>query len=188
MIDALAELEEDWHARQAAECHLEEAHSQAAGETMPNLRHTPLRTGVRQAAPFEFLDPLFRPKNYWTSDFVAHPMGILDRSSSLVWRKRISRYPMTWNEAGPFLDELNQQHREHASWRLPTVEELATLLRPKVRIEDFCSPTWFDQGKAWLWTADRRSYTTAWFVDVAHGAVLWQDFTCHFHVMAVRNP
>lgn len=188
MIDALAELEEDWHARQEAECVLEEASSQVAAEAAPNLRHTPLRTGVRPAAPFDFLDPLFRPKHYWSGDFVSHPMGVLDRSSTLIWRERISHFPMTWNEAGPYLDELNQQHREHTTWRLPTVEELATLLRPKVRIEDFCSPAWFDQEKAWLWTADRRSYTTAWFVDVAHGAVLWQDFTCHFHVLAVCDP
>jgi serine/threonine-protein kinase len=188
MADALDDLERDWLSRQEAECILKDIPLAESPANPSRLRHTPIRTGVRDRAPFATLDDLFQPKVYWLNDFAVLPTGVFDRSSKLTWRARISRLPMAWDETGAYLADLNRDRKGKRPWRLPTVEELVTLLCPKKSIEDFCSPAWFDQNKPWLWTSDRRSFISAWFVDVASGAVGWQDFTCRFHVLAVASP
>jgi serine/threonine-protein kinase len=165
---------------------LEEAKDAVDVPDPPDLRHQAIKTGVRDKAPFDFLDSLFRPQTYRINDFSFLPGGVFDRSSGLTWASLISRLPMAWPETGEYLTELNRENHDSAAWRLPTVEELATLLQPKERIEDFCSPAWFDQDKPWLWTSDRRSFSAAWFVDVANGAIMWQDLTCRFYVLAVK--
>jgi serine/threonine-protein kinase len=164
---------------------LEEAKDAIAVPDPSELRRQAIKTGVRDKAPFDFLDSLFRPETYRINDFSFLPAGVFDRSSGLTWASLISRLPMAWHETDEYLAALNRENHGLPAWRLPTVEELATLLRPKERIEDFCSPAWFDQNKPWLWTADRRSFTSAWFVDVANGAVMWQDLTCRFYALAV---
>jgi serine/threonine-protein kinase len=68
------------------------------------------------------------------------------------------------------------------------VEELATLLRSKEHPADFCLAPMFDPAKRWLWSADRRTNVQAWFVDVQHGFVAAQDFTCLFYVLPVLAP
>jgi serine/threonine-protein kinase len=185
MSEALDELEGDWLSRQEAGCMLEEPKDAIAVPGPSDLRRQAIKTGVRDKAPFDFLDSLFRPETYRTNDFSFLSAGVFDRSSGLTWASLISYLPMAWHETDEYLAALNRENHNSPAWRLPTVEELATLLHPKERIEDFCSPAWFDQNKPWLWTADRRSFTSAWFVDVANGAVMWQDLTCRFYVLAV---
>jgi serine/threonine-protein kinase len=43
----------------------------------------------------------------------------------------------------------------------------------------------FDAVQDTLWSADRRSYTAAWFVNVAMGFVAGQDFSARCHARAV---
>lgn len=185
MIDGVKELEAEWHARKEAECVLEEIEKPDAGKALQPLRSRPIKTGVKTKTPFKGLDPLFQPRAYVDNRFIPKPDGMMDTATGLLWRKRISRLPMYWTAASSYLDRINKGRPHDSCWRLPTVEELTTLLRPKERIQDFCSPAWFDQEKPWIWTADRRSYVTAWFVDVVNGAVMYQDFTSRFHVLAV---
>ena len=71
-------------------------------------------------------------------------------------------------------------------WRMPTVDEAVSLLRPGQALGEFCHRPFGDRY-LWLWTADRRSFTSAWFVDVGGAAVLAQDRTCRFHVRLVRS-
>ena len=45
----------------------------------------------------------------------------------------------------------------------------------------------FDPRQNALWRADRRSFTAAWFVDVAMGFAGWQDFSARVYVRAVAG-
>lgn len=143
-----------------------------------SVRSTPVRTGVK-GLPFPFLDQLFRPKEYHTTDLESVRDGWLDTCLGLVWGD-VSSWPMTWSEAQKYVHDLGSQ------WRLPTVEELVSLLRPHQEPEQFCQRT-FDNRYLWIWTGDRRSFTSAWFVDVGGSAVLAQDLTCRFYVRPVQN-
>lgn len=142
---------------------------------MGALRSTPIRTGVK-AHPFDFLDELYRPRSFHEADLEEVADGWLDRCTGLVWGP-VSPWPMTWKEG---------MATKADGWRMPTVEEAVSLLRPGQGLVEFCHRPFGDRY-LWLWTADRRSFTSAWFVDVGGGAVLSQDQTCRFHVRLVRS-
>ena len=67
--------------------------------------------------------------------------------------------------------------------RLPTVNELMSILNPPG--EDFCLEPVFSPHQKWLWSADRRSFRSAWYVDAEMGFVSSHDITGFFHVKAV---
>jgi serine/threonine-protein kinase len=108
--------------------------------------------------------------------------GWLDRCTGLVWGP-LSPWPMTWDEG---MELAGRESATADGWRMPTVEEAVSLLRPELELEEFCHRPFGDRY-LWLWTADRRSFTSAWFLDVGGGAVLAQDRTCRFHVRLVRS-
>lgn len=142
------------------------------------LRSTFVRTGV-QEHPFSFLDHLSRPKEFRAVALEPVSDGWLDPCLQLVWGE-VSPWPMTWNNAQDYIRNLGAQ------WRLPTVEELASLLQPNQDPTQFCQRS-FDNRYLWIWSGDRRSYTSAWFVDIGGAAVLFQDLTCRFYVRPVRR-
>jgi serine/threonine-protein kinase len=112
--------------------------------------------------------------------------GWKDQATGLVWSNSPSPFPLSWDEAGTYLDQLNEDRPASESpWRLPTVDELITLIQPKTHPEDLCIPAIFDTDRKWFWSADTRTFTAAWFVDLENGYVAGQDRTCLFHVLPV---
>lgn len=178
MRRALDGLEADLVARREPECVWRE----------PSDSHRPraasIRTGVRPAQPFLFLTPLFQPRVFHAPDLTPVADGWLDRTTGLVWG-RISALPLTWDEASQ--DTARLARDSGLAWRMPTVEEVVTLLEPDTTLETFCPAGQFSGEHLWLWTGDRRGFTSAWFVDVVSRAVLAQDMTCRFHVRPVRS-
>jgi serine/threonine-protein kinase len=72
-------------------------------------------------------------------------------------------------------------------WRLPTVDELASLLLPEPDLRQLCLPGVFEPVQRRLWSADRKSFMAAWYADVEHGFVWWQDATCEFFARCVTS-
>ena len=171
MREALDQVEAKLRQGAGDDCVLAEPECVAMGA----LRSRPGRTGVR-GHPFDFLDGLYRPLEFHDAELEEVADGWLDRCTGLVWGP-VSPWPMTWDEGmASVVDD----------WRVPTVEELVSLLRPGQGVDEFCHRPFGDRY-LWIWTADRRSYTSAWFVDVGGGAVLAQDRSCRFHVRLVRS-
>jgi serine/threonine-protein kinase len=67
------------------------------------------------------------------------------------------------------------------------VDELMSLLTITPHGEDFCIEPIFDPRQRALWSADRRSFTAAWYVSIDMGFVSWQDFSAYYHVRAVSD-
>jgi serine/threonine-protein kinase len=65
------------------------------------------------------------------------------------------------------------------------VNELLSILDPFTFGENDCIDSIFDRGMRWLWSSDRRSFASAWYVDTELGFTGWGDFTCRYHVRAV---
>jgi eukaryotic-like serine/threonine-protein kinase len=171
MRAALDELEADLRRGLGDDCALMEPVCAMMGD----LRSTPVRTGVKPR-PFDFLDELYRPLKFHEAELEEVEGGWLDRCAGLLWGP-VSPWPMTWDEGmASVVDD----------WRMPTVEEVVSLLRPGQGLREFCHRPFGDRY-LWLWTADRRSFTSAWFVDVGGGAVLAQDKSCRFHVRLVQS-
>ena len=177
MRAAMDALEDDLDERAGVDCVLREAEC----EVMGALRREPVKTGVG-TCPFAFLDDLCRPLKFHEAELEEIEDGWLDRCTGLVWGP-VSPWPMTWDEG---LELTAREGVAGNGWRMPTVEEAASLLRPELDLVEFCHRPFGDRY-LWLWTADRRSFTSAWFIDVGGGAVLAQDRTCRFHVRLVRS-
>lgn len=127
---------------------------------------------------------------------------MLDAASRRMWQKQGSDYPLTWPEAGDYVAWLNETaYAGHSDWRLPTVDELATIMEEPPMLGGYCMASVFrdgaenasgsgsvhDAARDSLWTCDRKSYMAAWFVSTTMGFVGWQDDTCRFGVRAVRT-
>ncbi|MGL1863596.1 MAG: DUF1566 domain-containing protein [Pseudodesulfovibrio sp.] len=190
MIDALDELETAWNAQKDAVC------------TAPNLllepiqheadwepRNVAVKKSSKEAREAFGLDELWRPNEYAQGDFSDNGDGtVRDQTTGLIWEKHGSRYPLTWERGQAHVDRLNKnQYGDRTDWRLPTIDELTTLITGATEPGDFCQQSVFDPLKARLWSCDTKAFTAAWYVDAELGFVWWQDRTCRFFARAVCN-
>ena len=194
MAEELMKLLRQWEDDRDAACRLftppeaGPAQSPAAAKRVP--RSQPMRTGTGDARPAFAVNVLWQPKRYHEAHF--HSMedshSVLDAATGLQWQYGGSAYPLDWPGAADYVDGLNA-HRwsGHDDWRLPTVAELLTLLRPPLSGTDFCLTPEFAPYQKRLWSSDRRTYTSAWYVSLELGFVTWQERSFANHVKAVRT-
>ena len=203
--DLLAELDgldAHWASLRARACSLpeetpssDETPTPSARASQPAaLRATPVRQPLAGARAAFGLDGLWRPVASAPERFAAGGQQdgledgleeglVRDRKTGLVWERGGSAYGLTFAAAQDRAKRLAAQgHLGMAGWRLPTVAELATLLLPEPDLRQLCLSPAFDPQQRRIWTADRKSFTSAWYADVEHGFVWWQDLSCEFFV------
>jgi serine/threonine-protein kinase len=192
MRSSLEYLAAEWSKRKSLACRLpspEHAPRVApAGDLQKrSLRSRALKVGPRDARSVFGLDPLWRPRVYLQNRFRSPSAEtVADDLTDLLWQRSGTPYALTWRESHGHILRLNQSGWQgRRDWRLPTVDELLSLLEPPPHGEDFCLQGVFDQRQTGLWSSDRRSYTAAWFASVDLGFVAWQDFSAACHVRAV---
>ena len=113
---------------------------------------------------------------------------VKDHRTGLVWQQGGSDYPLTWYEAHDYVAALNAAKTAGAhGWRLPTVDEVMSLLTQIPRAGDLCMEPVFSPTQRWLWSCDRSSFVAAWYADVELGYVARQDFSCYYYVRAVSS-
>ncbi len=186
MLAGLDEVRAHWDAHKEAVCALQPEQA-AGGKSSKPVRSAPERVGLRQARERFGLDDLWRPRVYAGADLAAESGEIvLDRGRSLAWQRTGSEYPLTRDEADGYLERLNgDRFGGRTGWRLPTVDELGTLLSGPRAPGDFCLEPLLARDRARLWSADAKAFTAAWYVDADLGFVWWQDRTCANWVRAV---
>lgn len=192
MLAALNELKAHWGRRKENICSLPE---EGVEETVNpkgdrlRLRKNPLKVSPKEAPAVFKLDSLWRPRLYAPNDFRQETGDVVrDTASGLVWQKAGAPYPLTWHQAADYVNRLNaERFAGRQNWRLPTVEELLSLVTEVPRNRDVCLDPVFDPTQRWLWSNDRRSFVAAWFVSVDLGYVACQDFTALNFVRAVAD-
>ncbi len=191
MLSALQELEAHWKTHKERSCKVMPAAPPGSPphRMSPPIRHVPLKLRPSKAARHFRVDTLWRPKTYAQNSFEIRSNGtIADHATGLVWQQAGSRFPGTWQHAEAYVEDLN--HRRfggRSDWRLPTIDELITLLRPKRDAIDLCIAPLFDQRHRWIWSIDRRSFVAAYYVDMELGFVGWQDFSAPYYTRAVSS-
>jgi serine/threonine-protein kinase len=135
------------------------------------------------------LDDLMRPRIYTANDFKPLGPGLVeDRTTGLVWQQSGTRFPVNWKGAAEHLLFLNQTREcGRTGWRLPTIPELMTLVRQAPSGRDHCLEPVFDQAQGSLWSADRCTFLTAWYLSLDMGFVAFNDFSSWYHVKAVTG-
>jgi serine/threonine protein kinase len=189
MLQDLERLRLHWEAARERDCRLLPVTVTAppGNKPTPLLRRTPVRVRPTQARPLFQIDELWRPRSFLAPDWQERGDGtVADRSHDLLWERSGSEYPLTWPEAGIYVQGLNRDRfAGRVDWRLPTVDELCSLITEAPGSHATCLTPPFDPAQQCLWSADRRSFNAAWFVSLDVGFVFWQDFTCHYYVRAV---
>ena len=95
---------------------------------------------------------------------------IVDQTTGLMWQQTESER-MDWKEAEAYVEQCNaDQYAGFSDWRLPTVEELASLLEPKKKNGNYIDPV-FQKDLLSTWTCDTipEAFAGAWFVDFSEG-------------------
>lgn len=193
MLADLEILQQSWEEKKAKICSLPEtaapgSQSEIEAKLQQSRSHC-VKVDPRTARTVFGTDDLWRPACYVRNEFTINSNStIADRTTGLVWQQSGSEFPMTWHQAHKSVEQLNEkQFADCRNWRLPTIDELMTLLTEVPQGEDYCIEPLFDQTQKWLWSCDRRSFTAAWYVSIDMGYVAWQDFSAYFYVRAVRN-
>ncbi|MDM8524886.1 DUF1566 domain-containing protein [Desulfococcaceae bacterium HSG8] len=187
MLKEMDALYAAWEDRKEQVCSLSPVFRESvSGPGNLPLRSRPVKVSPKHAKKMFSTDDLWRPLCYNQNDFETYKNTVTDRATGLIWQQAGSDYPLTWIQAVDYISELNKkQFAGHDNWRLPTVDELMSLLTEVPHSEDFCIEPIFDQTRKCLWSSDRRSYMAAWYVSADMGFVAWQDFSAYYYVRGV---
>lgn len=187
----LAALADAWRVRMGEACPLAPESPARSGEaaSTQSRRSSPVKTGPRVGPSFFGLDGLWRPTAYAPDAFRdPGPETVAHEATGLVWQRGGTPYPLTWAEARDYAAEENARRMGgRGDWRIPTVDELVSVLAPVARGRDLCIPPVFEPGRARLWSSDLRTFTQSWSADLELGCVTRHDHTCRNHVRLVAG-
>lgn len=194
MQDDLAAIFNHWQAEWQSTCRalppMVSPPPERPERTRLRVRATPIKTGPHTDPARFGLDSLWRPNAYRAPQFQTGANGrtLTDPATGLTWQRGGSSFALDWHSARGYTDQLNHESLGgRNNWRLPTIEELITLLQPNPSGHDHCLPPIFDRHPPRLWSSDRRAFTSAWYVNLDLGFVAWQDFSCHNAIKAVSS-
>lgn len=112
---------------------------------------------------------------------------VVDSAAGLMWHQSGSG-SIAWDEAKAWIENLNSRgYAGHHDWRLPTVEEAASLLESSKKNGLHIDPL-FSDIQTWIWTGDmKRDSGSAWDVRFDDGLVYWIYVTFNRYVRPVRS-
>jgi hypothetical protein len=123
------------------------------------------------------------------NEFVAQQNGqvILDRATGLMWQQSGPSNFVRFDEAQKYVTELNRQKfAGFSDWRLPTLEEAMSLMESKSYGGCYFNPI-FDCNRRLIWTADKFSAGSAWYVNFFIGFCSNHGISNNNSVRAVRS-
>ncbi len=129
------------------------------------------------------------PEGHFENDFQKNlDRTVTDRATGLMWQQSGSEVPMTWQEAKAYVEEVNHKaFAGYADWRLPTVEELASLMERFWQNSDLFIDPAFDKAQRFVWSADTKDANTAWKVNFHMGFIIHFPKTNKNSVRLVRS-
>lgn len=172
----------------------------------PNTTESELRVTLRKT-PGIYSDADLKPvvKSYGFRDYRWNPDGnfpkafeeqqfnggrvIIERISGLMWQQAGSERPLTYHQMQTYIEQLNRhQFAGYADWRIPTVEELASLLETDKQANGLYLSPLFETPKGWYWcwSADQHPGHKAWLVYFHRGNVESYSLDDKSYVRAVR--
>ncbi len=102
---------------------------------------------------------------------------VIDPVTCLMWHQSGSGgFGDSWQKAEEWVKKLNEKgYAGFSNWRLPTLEEAASLLRPSKDSGGLYIDKIFSSTQKYLWTGDIYKKDDRWFVDLNQGNVTWSS-------------
>jgi hypothetical protein len=115
---------------------------------------------------------------------------MIDYATELMWSTTGSPAPLTWDAAQAYIAQLNVDgYAGYRDWRLPTVEEGASLLRAtKNQHNRYCELD-LETLPLWCWSSDpvATAADTAWYISFTSGGIQPHAKLNTAFVLAVRT-
>lgn len=113
---------------------------------------------------------------------------VTDRDTDLVWQKGQAPERMTWSEAQRYILQLNQENfAGQSDWRLPTHQELSTLILSQENSRRLYLDPIFGSQRC-FWSSTTRGHHVACYVDFYYGGVYrFPENYVNHSVRAVRG-
>jgi hypothetical protein len=133
------------------------------------------------------------PDGSFNNQFVSGRKVVVDMNTGLMWDRLGTVYRMKYEKARDWIKEMNRnKYAGYNDWRLPTLEEGASLLRKKRNSSNLCTDELFSKKQIVIWTVDpyipSPTYISAvWEVDFYYGIgnrAFWEQSN---YVRAVRT-
>lgn len=131
---------------------------------------------------YQFFDSEIHPAGNFANDFIIDKDGtITDRATGLMWQKSGSQTTMSRREATLYVKRLNRERfAGHSDWRLPTIEELASLSMPQKNHKLYINSV-FDSRQTRCWSVDSRlqiysfagSWDSDWILNFVSGQITY---------------
>ena len=131
---------------------------------------------------YGFFDISKNIRGSFENHFVNNNDGtVTDKATGLMWQKSGSSSSLENKEIKRYIKRLNkEQFAGYSDWRVPTLEELASLLDRSRTGGIYLNPV-FAKEQTTCWTADRRQgvttlYAGAWIVNFKQGQILNAEY------------
>jgi len=147
------------------------------------LRSKPMKFSEKEiskiVAKYNFFDKHLNAKGKFENKLNDLGNGtVIDESTGLMWQKGRSPYQDRFSYTSGYLNELNAtMYGGYSDWRLPTFEELASLLESQQSLEGYIDPL-FSDSKTSFWTADTADrkaaydgYRAGWIISFSTGQI-----------------
>lgn len=132
-------------------------------------------------AEYDFFDRTKNPQGSFENALINNNDGtVTDRATSLMWQMSGSSSSLDSRSAKEYVKQLNRQRfAGYADWRIPTIEELASLMKRTRRNGVYIDPV-FDDNQTTCWSADTSEginsiYIGIWIVDFRQAQILKAD-------------
>jgi hypothetical protein len=134
-------------------------------------------------AEYDFFDRTRNPHGSFKNVCVDNKDGtVIDKATGLMWQMSGSSSSLDNRSAKEYIEQLNRQRfAGYADWRMPTVEELASLIQRIRRNGVYIDPV-FDNKQISCWTVDQCDpgyiiLKGAWVVDFKQGTIVQANFS-----------
>ncbi len=167
--------------------------SDGAAEFVLRLRSKPVTTEERQHLSL-YVKADGYAGTYINNRFEAQEEGkvVVDHATGLMWQQSGSDREIIYQETEQYVQELNdEKFAGYADWRLPTVEELLSLVEPERSSNKLYIDPLFDAAQSWVWSTDIRQIkdgvSSSWRVGFHLGLVYWNYVRYQGGVRCVRS-
>lgn len=113
---------------------------------------------------------------------------VVDYATGLMWQQSGTPDTMTYVDALKYVDELNDMRfAGHKGWRLPTIEELISLVEPTQKSGSLYIDKIFNDRQRWVRSGDKKSYGNSWGIVFYEGSLYFPALNFPYYVRAVRS-